>query len=125
MASTPASHGSNRTIEQTAVRLTAADLPNDYELELKAAAGNGGIIYVGLGNTVTAGSDAGFDGFPLSANQSLSIPKALVALTSDVWLIGSDGTQVVYWMLHNQVTPERLAWALDFSSPGTSGYLPL
>ena len=116
-------HGSNRGVSTTAVALTSAALPNTYEIQIKAGAANTQAIYVGNDNTVTANSDGGTDGYQLAANAEMTVSASMAETTGDVWLIAPSGTQVAFWRIRNNVQQSSVGWALDFSTPVSSGYI--
>lgn len=99
-----------KTVDASAVQLTATSVPIINSVTIKAAAGNTGKVYVGFANTVTAvsGSDSATDGMELSAGESIDLSKKAVELGSNVqngnankiWLIGSASGQKVFWFVN-------------------------
>lgn len=95
---------SNLDIDATAERL----LPDDtftsapYGVRIKAGAGNStNIVYVGFANTVTAGTAAATDGYPLAVNQEWDIPPNLIpdGDASNIWVIGSAANLTAFYMI--------------------------
>jgi len=72
---------------------------NDRELkggvQLVADASNSGTVYVGVRTTLTAGSAAATDGYPLAAGDAVFIPSSK---ESEVQLIASGSGQSVYFI---------------------------
>ncbi len=92
---------SNLDVDTTAERL----YPNENVFRcqngvyIKAAPGNSGVVYVGFANTVTAGTAADTDGYPLSAGQERLVSPGEV-LNQDcynIWVIGSAANQAVFF----------------------------
>jgi hypothetical protein len=86
-------HGAKSAIGGTALQLVATKTICKRGVQVKAAAGNSGKVYVG-NSDVTAGSADATDGFELSASQGLFVPAQDA---STVWVIGSAGGQKVFW----------------------------
>ncbi len=65
---------------------------------VKAAAANGGKVYVGYANTVTAGTADATDGIELAASESLFVPAGLILQDlQNVWVIASTTGQKVFY----------------------------
>jgi len=90
-------NGSNRTVTGTASTLASAQ-PVSYGVQITADSGNAGTVYVGNNANITAGSAAATDGYQLAAGASVFIPKVVAADLSLIYVIGSGGTQVVYFL---------------------------
>lgn len=78
---------------------TAAQLStNDRELkggvQLVADNGNTNIVYVGVRENITAGTDNALDGFPLTAGQAIFLP---VTTESEVWIIAAAASQGIHF----------------------------
>lgn len=86
-------HGAKSSIGTTAVQLVSASTRVNRGVQVKAAAGNSGKVFVGNAD-VTNGSADATDGFELSAGQGLFVPTHDA---SNVWLIGSAADQKVFW----------------------------
>lgn len=118
-------HGS-LTVGSTALPLTAFSQPNKRRgVRLKAAAGNSGTVYVGLVSYVTANSDAGSDGYQLSAKEELLMTPDLVTDLGSIYLIASASSQKVFWLTDTSISVDEQGWALDFSFPEFTSYMPL
>lgn len=95
-------HGRKSSISTSAVQLSASTAPLEYGIEVKAAAGNSGTVYVGSSNAVTADAADATDGFPLAAGDQVFIPRAFAdgkpLSLSSVWLIGSAASQKVFFL---------------------------
>lgn len=87
--------GSNLDIDTAAEQMTASSITAVKGVVIKAAADNSGILYVGKDNTVTAGTTAATDGYPLSAGDSITLPINNANL---VWLIASANNQKVFFL---------------------------
>ena len=93
--------GAKSSIGTTAVALTASDVPLKFGIWIKAAAGNGGTVHVGFADTVTVGAADTTDGYTLSAGHEHFFPASEFtfgqANVNKVYVIGSTGTQKVFW----------------------------
>jgi hypothetical protein len=93
---------SNLDVDATAERLTptANVFLCQNGVYLRAAAANTGVVYVGFADTVTAGTVAATDGYPLSAGQEWLVSPGLV-LNQDcynIWVIASAANQAVFFL---------------------------
>ena len=86
-------HGKVATLT-AAQQLTSTSTKCHQGVWVKAAAGNGGIVYVG-NSDVTNGSVNATDGYELSAGNSILVP---VSNVNSVYVIGSDVGQKVFWL---------------------------
>ena len=90
--------GRKSGINATAARLTAAALTGDFlrrGVTIKAASGNTNKVYVGLAGVTPDSADA-TDGFPLSANDTVTIE---VDDPYKVFVVGDvAGPQKVFWV---------------------------
>lgn len=87
------------SIGTSAVQLTSTATPLTYGVQIVAAAGNGGTVYIGTANTVTANSSDTTDGYQLSAGDSIFLPRGYVEDASSIWLIGSAASQKVFYLV--------------------------
>ena len=88
-------HGSTVVSSSTTFQLTATST-QAMETLIKAWPANTGIVY--LGNSgVTAGTDPAADGIPLSADESITIPRRMFDDPSDIYLIASTTSNQVSW----------------------------
>src|SRR4051812_43124294 len=85
------------SIGATAVRLTTTTRTPLHDITIRADANNSGIVYVGFGSDMTAGTADATDGFPLNAGDVLSLPVSRIKDPCNVWLIGSAEGQKVQW----------------------------
>lgn len=85
-------HGA-KTVGTTAAQLVTAETRVNRGVQIKAAFGNTGRVYVGNAD-VTNGSTDATDGFELSAGQGLFVPTHDV---TNVWIVGSAADQKTYW----------------------------
>lgn len=95
---------SNLDIDAAAERLlpdsTFTSAPNG--VWVKAGPGNStNIVYVGFASTVTAGTAAATDGYPLAVNQEWHIPPALITNgdASTIYVIGSAANLTMFYMI--------------------------
>jgi hypothetical protein len=88
-------HGSKGSIGTSAVQVTTTSIKLEKGVIVKAAAGNGGTVYVG-NSDVTANSAEATDGFELTAGESITVP---VDDVSKVYVIGSGAGQQVFWFV--------------------------
>ena len=77
------------------VQLSTSGRKLEGGVQIVAAAGNGGIVYVGVRSNLTAGTSDETDGFPLSAGESLFLP---VASEDEVYCIATAITQQVHFV---------------------------
>lgn len=87
-------HGATSSVGTTAVQITATLTRCKRGVQVKAAAGNTGKVYVGNAD-VTNGTTDATDGFELSAGDGLFVP---CFDASTVYVIGSAATQKVFWL---------------------------
>ena len=88
-------HESKSSIGTTAVQLTTSKDRLKRGMLIKAAAGNGGIVYVGSSSAVTAGDTDATDGFELSAGDSVLVE---VNNPSIVFAIADGADQKIFWI---------------------------
>lgn len=88
-------HGRTSSIGTSAVRLTNASSHTPRGVQIKAAIGNTGTVYVG-NSDVTANAADATDGFPLVGGEALFVP---IDDPSKVYVIGSASGQVVFYLL--------------------------
>lgn len=93
-----ATTGAKSSIGTSAVLLTATSTPLTYGVGIKAAAANGGTVYVGFTSGVTANSADATDGYQLSAGDEVFIPKTITSNANTIYLIGSGAGQKVFYL---------------------------
>lgn len=88
----------------TPVQLVGTVTAAPRGVQLRAAPGQAGIVYVGYANTVTAGGSDSTTGMPLQAGESYFVPPSLITsvlggigFASNIWLIASTSSQKVYF----------------------------
>jgi hypothetical protein len=87
-------HGRKSAIGTTAVSLVAASNKVTRGVQLKAAADNTALVFVGNSDVTTDSADA-TDGFPLAAGEGLFVA---VDDASKIYLRASSGTQKVFFV---------------------------
>jgi hypothetical protein len=88
-------HGRKSAIGTTAVQLTTTSTHAPRGVQIKAAVGNSGVVYIG-NSDVTAGAADATDGFPLGAGDGLFLP---IDDPSKVWLVGTLAGQIVHYVV--------------------------
>lgn len=68
-----------------------------YGVHVKASTANTNKIYIGLANTVTAGSTAATDGYELSAGTELYLAVAHVTNMANLYMIGGAASQKAFF----------------------------
>ena len=86
-------HGALSAIGATALRIVSTYTFVARGVQIKAAVGNSGLVYVGNAD-VTAGSADATDGFELSPGDGLFVPAYDL---SRVWFIGDSPGQKIFW----------------------------
>lgn len=89
--------GSKSSIGTSAVQLTTRNIVNRNGITIKAAAGNSGKVFIGDGNYITPGNLDGYDGYELSAKDSVTLPRSRWPNAASVWLIASGAGQQVFF----------------------------
>lgn len=87
-------HGRNVDVGSTAAPLTAVRRRLSRGVQLKAAAANSTAVYVGS-SSVTAGTAAATDGFPLDPGDALFVP---IDSPHKLYLIAASPQQSVCWL---------------------------
>ena len=86
--------GSNLDIDQVAELLTSDTTTFTNGVIVKALSTNSGIVYISTDSSVTAGSAAATDGFPLSAGESVTLP---LDRADKLYAIGSADNQKLFY----------------------------
>ena len=87
--------GSNLDIDTSAEQITSTSYPATVGVLFRADASNSGVVYLGK-STVTAGTTASTDGFPLSAGDGVFLQISNANL---IYAIGSAVNQKIYFMV--------------------------
>lgn len=82
-------------VGETVVSLSADTRDLEGGVQIVAQSTNTGVVYVGLRPTLTAGTAASTDGFPLAAGETLFVPAAK---ESDLKFIASAAAQKIYFV---------------------------
>ncbi len=85
---------SKGSINTSGVQLIVTSTPAKFGVQVKAANGNLGVVYIGQASGVTAGTSEANDGFELGAGESNFFP---VDDTNKLWVIGSTTSQKVFF----------------------------
>jgi hypothetical protein len=88
-------HGRTSSIGTSAAPLTSVSSHAPRGVQIKAAIGNTGTVYVG-NSDVTANAADATDGFPLVGGEALFVP---VNDPSKVYVIGSASGQTVFYLV--------------------------
>jgi hypothetical protein len=80
-------------ISTSPVQVINTTTPLHGGIEIKASNGNAGYVYVGVTNTVTAGTVAATDGYELAAGQCVFLPSVEAPDASGVYLISNTSNQ--------------------------------
>ena len=87
--------GSNLDIDTAAEQITSTSYPATVGVLFRADSGNSGVVYIGK-STVTSGTTASTDGFPLNAGDGVFLQVSNANL---VYAIGSAVNQKIYFMV--------------------------
>lgn len=87
--------GSNLDIDTTAEQLVASSVACKFGVTVKSATTNTGTVYIGASSSVTAGTTAATDGFPLEPGESVTVPVNNINL---LYGIASAADQKVFLM---------------------------
>lgn len=87
-------HHGHTSVGTSAIRVVPQDLDLKKGLQIKSAAGNTGVVYLGRSN-VTANSNAQTGGYPLQPGESIAIP---IDEAKQIYVIASQVSQDVAWM---------------------------
>jgi len=82
-------HIGNNTVGTTAQKMTTLSFPVYNRVRVKAAAGNAGVIYVGLANVSSA------ECYPLAAGEEVPIE---IDATDKIWVRASEAAQGYKWV---------------------------